>query len=320
MVDLHSTVAGSEPLVFAQQIDPDVRRLVTATGLSRLVHINLDGTLIDHAPGVAIECGETGAKARRRPPSRFSTMSSVPWVSITMYASRIASCTNQDRISTTIIFLIIIYYSNILLYIKPSPILLLIYIFCFGTRSHTKDKLIPLEIYDLDIMPSNLSFRDIDDLDRLASVINGLSNTSRLSVLLAMDENRSMQEVAEALDITRGGLQRNIETLIEADLVYRPSQPNQTYALTPLGEYFIRWLQTNGDQLLTALSKLEGHEADISPQTESIREQLEDISEINADAAIDPSRAVSERELDRMVHTQKWERANEDVRKSLNID
>lgn len=162
-------------------------------------------------------------------------------------------------------------------------------------------------------MHEDLSYGDIDALGRLADVLKGLSNTSRLCVLLAMYDGQSMQEVAQALGITRGGLQRNIETLIEADLAYRPANPEETYALTPLGEFFVEWLRANSEQLLEAVSIVDETEEDLSAQTESIRQQLTELSDADVDSDIDPSRVVSERELDRMVHTQKWEEANDEV-------
>jgi len=123
-----------------------------------------------------------------------------------------------------------------------------------------------------------------EELDPLATVYKALGNKTRLAVLLQLEEDESVTPLTEDLDITRSGLQSNIERLIDADLVYRPVDKDPTYDLTALGELFIDKIHDDVDevnQLLDqyhdVLSDLEEEESDT---LESMRESGVDTTEL----------------------------------------
>lgn len=130
--------------------------------------------------------------------------------------------------------------------------------------------------------------RGIDELENLAMVFEGVYRTPRLAVLLGLYEGEDVGEIVEQLDISRPGLQRNIDAMVEAELVYRPSEDGP-YALTPLGEDLAEWVDEKADEILDVLEEVEEEE-------EKVREEVR-----LGDLPID------EREVERAVHTRKWE-------------
>jgi DNA-binding MarR family transcriptional regulator len=123
-----------------------------------------------------------------------------------------------------------------------------------------------------------------EELDSLATVYKALGNKTRLAVILQLEEGEPVTPLTEELDITRSGLQSNIERLIDADLVYRPVDKDPTYDLTSLGELFIDKIHNDVDevnQLLTQyqdiLQELEEEESDT---LESMRESGVDTTEL----------------------------------------
>jgi DNA-binding MarR family transcriptional regulator len=123
-----------------------------------------------------------------------------------------------------------------------------------------------------------------EELDSLATVYKALGNKTRLAVLLQLEEGEPVTPLTEDLDITRSGLQSNIERLIDANLVYRPVDRDPTYDLTELGKLFIDKIHDDVDevnQLLTQyqdiLQELEEEEADT---LESMKESGIDTTEL----------------------------------------
>lgn len=123
-----------------------------------------------------------------------------------------------------------------------------------------------------------------EELDSLAIVYKALGNKTRLAVILQLEEGEPVTPLTEELDITRSGLQSNIERLIDADLVYRPVDKDPTYDLTSLGELFIGKIHDDVDEVNQLLSQyqdilqeLEEEEADT---LESMRESGVDTTEL----------------------------------------
>ena len=102
--------------------------------------------------------------------------------------------------------------------------------------------------------------REKNELERLATLFSGLSNRTRLAVLLGVDDEQSMTAVAEDLGIRRPSVQGQLENLVDTGLVYRPDDRDYPYALTPLGEYFVEFLDQKGDLLLNASDRVNNAE------------------------------------------------------------
>jgi len=123
-----------------------------------------------------------------------------------------------------------------------------------------------------------------EELETLASTYKALGNKTRLSVLLQLEEDEPVTPLTEELEITRSGLQSNIERLIDADLVYRPVDKDPTYSLTPLGELLVEKIHEHQTEVIDLLDEyqdvLQELEEDESDTLESMRESGVDTSEL----------------------------------------
>lgn len=123
-----------------------------------------------------------------------------------------------------------------------------------------------------------------EELETLAHVYKALGNRTRLAVLLQLEEGEPVTPLTEELDITRSGLQSNIERLIDADLVYRPVDKNPTYSLTPLGKLLVDKIHENHTEVTSLLNEYQNVLQDLeereSDTLESMRESGVDTSEL----------------------------------------
>jgi len=154
-----------------------------------------------------------------------------------------------------------------------------------------------------------LSLDDPQDFGKLSVLIKGFSSDTRLALLLGFHYEYTANEVADFLDMTRGGLQNNIEKMIEADLVYRPDEEDQpTYRLTPIGKVIAKFFDHRGTTLLGALERIEEGE-------DRILREIEAEIEGQGDSML--GEALSERDIERLVNTQKWDRFGKSVKSIL---
>lgn len=127
----------------------------------------------------------------------------------------------------------------------------------------------------------------------LAGVFSGLANRARLAILMGIYHGHSMQTVTATLEITRSGVQKHLDTLIDTDLVYRPATGEQTYALTPLGHVFAVFLDHYGTDLTAAVAAIDAAEA-------AAREEFAEVP-------------LSDQVRDREVTRRKWALLDEAV-------
>jgi len=138
-----------------------------------------------------------------------------------------------------------------------------------------------------------------DEREQLASLFNGVSHATRIAILQKIETSKSLSDIADDLDVTRGTLQNHIERMIEADLVYRPEETGRTYQLTPFGEYMRELIDAEAPVLVEAANH-------ISEQAEAIEDSL--------DAA---GVSMNEQTRERTVHTQSWEESINEIRQIL---
>jgi len=131
------------------------------------------------------------------------------------------------------------------------------------------------------------------DFEAVAALFQGLAHEVRLSLLFGIHQDKSLNEIAEFMDITRGAMQDHIEKLISSELLYRPEESEKTYALTPFGEFFLNFL-------------LENEEDHVQEVVDEARNKM--------DKADIP---VSDKEWDRKIHSKKWNGAWEEIGKTL---
>lgn len=134
-----------------------------------------------------------------------------------------------------------------------------------------------------------------EELESLASVYKALGNKTRLSVLLQLEEDDPVTPLTDELDITRSGLQSNIERLIDANLVYRPVDKDPTYALTPVGELMVGKIQADQIEIESVLEKFHSI---LEELRESQKETLEHMEEAGVDT----------KELENKLQAEAWEK------------
>jgi len=139
-----------------------------------------------------------------------------------------------------------------------------------------------------------VSEHDIGDLSDLAEVYKALGNEKRLAVLLQLERGESVSPLTDELGITRSGLQKNIERLIDARLVYRPVDSDQTYKLTALGEYFINEIYREQTQVEEVLSKF-------NTRLEDLQEEEQETLDRMKEAGVDT------KELEQKLEAEAWQ-------------
>lgn len=139
-----------------------------------------------------------------------------------------------------------------------------------------------------------MSERDTDSLSDLAEVYKSLGNETRIAVLFQLKEGESVSPLTDELGITRSGLQKNIERLIDAGLVYRPVDSDQTYKLTSLGEYFV-------DEIHNEQEHVEDVLGDFRTRLEELREEEQETLDRMEDAGVDT------KELENKLRAEAWE-------------
>ena len=133
------------------------------------------------------------------------------------------------------------------------------------------------------------------EMEELARIYQGFSHPARIAVLVAIDSGLNLKEASDFLDIKRPSLQDHVDKLVEAELVYRPSD-GATYQLTPMGEYFMDRLVKEREYILEALELLDEEEEELRGAKEP---ELKELDEYDI--------PIDEKELERQIHTQKWE-------------
>ena len=148
-----------------------------------------------------------------------------------------------------------------------------------------------------------------DDFEAVSSLFQGLAHEARLALLLGIYHDKSLNEIAEFLDITRGAMQDHIEKLVSTDLLFRPEESGKTYELTPFGEFFVEFLLQNEGTLVDAIEELQVEKEKVEKAVDEVRSQVdeEDVP-------------VSEKDWERKIHSKKWEQAWEEIEEILEDD
>jgi len=137
-----------------------------------------------------------------------------------------------------------------------------------------------------------------DDFTRLSTLVKGFSNDTRLALLIGFYHGYTAKEITDFLEMTRGGVQNNINKMISADLVYRPAADDApTYKLTPIGDFFARIFDARGENLLETIDLLAQKEAELE-------QDLEDTPLANG---------LDQTAEDKLIHTNKWTEATAEV-------
>jgi len=139
-----------------------------------------------------------------------------------------------------------------------------------------------------------VSERDKEAFEDLAEVYKALGSEARIAVLLQLEKGGAVSPLTDELEMTRSGLQKNIERLIDAGLVYRPTESDQTYGLTTLGDFFVQEVhdeQENVDDVL----------GNFRTQLEELQEGEQETLDRMEDAGVDT------KELEDKLRAEAWE-------------
>ena len=147
------------------------------------------------------------------------------------------------------------------------------------------------------------------DFESVSALFQGLGHEARLALLLGIYQDESLNEIADFLDITRGGMQDHIEKLVDTDLLYRPEDSGMTYDLTPFGVFFVEFVLENEDRLIEAIAQLEAEESKVEETVDRVRSQVDD-----------EDVPVSEKDWSRKIHSNKWSEAWDEVEQILEED
>lgn len=145
-----------------------------------------------------------------------------------------------------------------------------------------------------------------DDFEAVSGLFQGLAHEARLALLLGIYQDKSLNEIAEFIGITRGAMQDHIEKLVETELLFRPDESGKTYDLTPFGTFFVEFLLQNEDVLVEAVQELEMEEEKVEKAVGEVRTQ---VNEADVD--------FSEKDWQRKIHSKKWQQAWDDIEEIL---
>jgi DNA-binding MarR family transcriptional regulator len=127
-----------------------------------------------------------------------------------------------------------------------------------------------------------------------AYIYKALGNQSRIAVLTTLEQDEPVSQLTDELDMTRSGLQKNIERLIDAGLVYRPVDSDQTYSLTPLGEHFVDEIHDEQNHVLQVLENWRNRVKELREEEEETLQRMEDAG-------------VNTKELEQKLQAEAWE-------------
>lgn len=147
------------------------------------------------------------------------------------------------------------------------------------------------------------------DFEAVAALFQGLGHEARLALLLGLYQDKSLNDIADFLDITRGGMQDHIEKLVDTELLYRPEDSGKTYDLTPFGVFFVEFLLQNEETLVDAVDELRVEEQKVEEAVDEVRSQVDD-----------EDVPVSEKDWERKIHSKKWSQAWDDIEEILEHD
>lgn len=139
----------------------------------------------------------------------------------------------------------------------------------------------------------------VDELETLSQLLHAFSQRTRLAILLGLYHDFSPPEIADALDVSRPGLQGHLDQMKEQRLIHRDGSGQ--YQLTPLGEYFADWIESQRNQLLNIVEHLDQVEEETEAELEDTLSQ----------------QSLSDQEWQRLVAAQVWEKASEPVKEQL---
>lgn len=155
---------------------------------------------------------------------------------------------------------------------------------------------------------------ETEELDLVAELFEGLSNRSKLAILRGVADGKTLKEIAETLGITQQGLEKNIDKMLDAGLLARSHEGDETYQLTPIGEYMVNLIEQEWDTFVAAKRIEKENEEKARERAKSGQQALQEKEDDGFTFQIDNET------WERVVQTQKWTLAEDDLRELLDRD
>jgi len=76
--------------------------------------------------------------------------------------------------------------------------------------------------------------------DRVATLCRGVAHPHRIAILRGIQQDHPLTAVADALDLSRSGVQTHVDTLVDTDLVVRTGDQQDPYHVTVRGELVLQ--------------------------------------------------------------------------------
>lgn len=137
---------------------------------------------------------------------------------------------------------------------------------------------------------------DRDDLEQIAGVFKGIGHPARIAILQAVNEGEPLTEAADRVEMSRGALQDHQQILLREGLMFRPTDTDSDFELSPLGTYIVQLLAEDGDWIAECIARAEDFE-------DEIRDEQTGGSGLPVDEA----------ELERAIQTETWRRLQEEL-------
>lgn len=140
---------------------------------------------------------------------------------------------------------------------------------------------------------------ETEELEELTAIYKALGNQARITVLLHIYNGNPVSELTEELDMSRSGLQKHVEQLIDTNLLYRPVDSQKTYDTTTLGQFFIKEINDNKEDVDKILNN---YQAQLQTLKEDQEETLHHMQEAG----------ISTQELENKLSAEAWKEINQD--------
>jgi DNA-binding MarR family transcriptional regulator len=123
--------------------------------------------------------------------------------------------------------------------------------------------------------------------EQIAELCRGIAHTHRIAILRGIRQDHALTAVADALDLSRSGVQTHVDTLVDTGLVVRTGDQQDPYYVTVRGELALQLV------------------AQVQPAVQRIEDARQTAEDQAADELGDTP--LPEAERDRAINRRTWE-------------
>lgn len=147
----------------------------------------------------------------------------------------------------------------------------------------------------------------VSEFEDLSGIYKGIGHPARISILIALETEATLSDVADLWDFSRPTVSDHVEKLRDANLVYQPEDAGRgEYELTPLGQYYVDRIRDEKEAVIPILEEAEKQEQELR---ENIQQGMDEAEEMGI--------PVDEEKLERRIQTEIWEEKEDSFNKKL---